>query len=101
MSAAASDPVFRLYAIPSQKSEPYICIAGPDRRLWFCESGASKIGRLDVDSGAFVEFALPEPNAMPIGITPGADGNLWFSAKKANNIGRVTLNGEITLFAVP
>jgi hypothetical protein len=49
-----------------------------------------KIGRLDVDSGAFDEFPLPETNAMPIGITSGADGNLWFCAKKANKVGRIT-----------
>ena len=84
MNASGANPAFRHYKIPTPKSEPYICIPGPDRRLWFCESGASKIGRLDVDSGAFDEFPLPEANAMPIGITPGADGNLWFCAKKAN-----------------
>ena len=38
---------------------------------------------------------------MPIGITPGADGNLWFCAKKANKVGRITVNGAITLFALP
>src|SRR5271168_3942011 len=98
---SASAPTFRLHRIPSGNSEPYICVAGPDRRLWFCESGASKIGRLDIERGSFDEFALPETGAMPIGITAGADGAMWFCAKKANKIGRITLRGEITLYPLP
>jgi virginiamycin B lyase len=69
--------------------------------LWFCESGTSKIGRLDVNNGKISEFNLPESEAMPIGITPGADGNMWFCAKKANKIGRVSMKGEIKLFEIP
>ena len=94
-------PAIRLHKIPSPRSEPYICMRGPDGALWFCESGASKIGRLDVDSKTFAEFDIPSANAMPIGITPGADGNMWFCAKKANAIGRITMRGDIVLFAVP
>src|SRR5262249_41910151 len=76
-------------------------IAGPDRALWFCESGTSKIGRLDADCRALDEFALPESDAAPIGITPGGDGAMWFCAKRANKIGRITLRGEITLYPLP
>jgi streptogramin lyase len=94
-------PIFRLHKIPTERSEPYICIAGPDGCLWFCESGASKIARLDVNAGAFEEFAIPEAHAMPIGITPGADGNMWFCARKANKIGCVTMRGEMRLFPLP
>ena len=70
-------------------------------RAWFCESGASKIGRFDTGDFTFREFDIPVPDAMPIGITAGADGNMWFCAKKANAIGRVTTAGEIVLFPVP
>src|SRR5215468_4756778 len=79
----AAKPAFRFHKIPSPNSEPYICIAGPDGRLWFCESGASTIGRLDAGTGSIDEFVLPEAGATPIGITPGADGAMWFCAKKA------------------
>ena len=75
-------PSFRFHKIPTPKSEPYICIEGPDDHLWFCQSGASKIGRLNVESGVIDEFALPEAGAMPIGITPGSDGAMWFCAKR-------------------
>src|SRR3954462_311674 len=103
MAQASPDraPVMRLHRIPAAKSELYICMGGPDGQLWFCESGASTIGRLDVDAGTFAEFPIPEAGAMPIGITEGADGNMWFCAKKANKIGRATMGGEITLFPVP
>ena len=88
-----------LHRIPTPGSKPYIAADGPDRHLWFCESGTSKIGRLDPESGyAFKEFDLPTPNATPIGIVVGADGDLWFAEKTANKIGRITLQGKITEF---
>ena len=80
----------REHKIPSADSKPYIAVEGPDGKLWFCQSGASKIGRFDPDCGTFDEFALPTRNATPIGITLGADGNLWFAEKSANQIGRIT-----------
>jgi virginiamycin B lyase len=99
---ADAAPIFRHHKIPTQGSEPYICITGTDGHLWFCESGASKIGRLDVDSGEFQEFALPENNALPIGITPGAgagagarcictwpDGRLFYTAFDAGLIDEI------------
>ena len=65
----------REHRIPSADSKPYIAVQGPDGALWFCESGASKIGRLDPERGTFTEFALPTPNATPIGITLGGAGD--------------------------
>lgn len=100
----ARSVVIREHRIPSANSAPYICVEGPDRNLWFCESGAAKIGCFNPRSGAFTEFALPTPGATPIGIALGADGNLWFAQKKANKIGRLTLcrvqhrNSQILLF---
>ena len=78
---AVAPPEIREHRIPTAASKPYIAIEGPDRCLWFCESGTSKIGRLDPNTSAFTEFDLPTPNATPIGITVGADGNLWFAEK--------------------
>ena len=40
-------PPIREHRIPTAGSKPYIAVEGRDRCLWFCESGASKIGRLD------------------------------------------------------
>ena len=98
--SSKSHVTIREHKIPSADSKPYIAMEGPDRCLWFCESGASKIGRLDPDRGTFTEFALPTPNATPIGIAAGPDGNMWFAEKAASKIGRITQGGEITEFAL-
>jgi virginiamycin B lyase len=98
MGDLAAKPLFRLHKIPTPNSEPYICVPGPDGCLWFCESGASKVGRLNPANGLFEEFALRTPDAKPIGITAGADGNVWFSETDAGQIGRITPTGEITEF---
>src|SRR3954451_11039061 len=87
-----------LHPIPSADSKPYIIVFGPDRQLWFCESGTSKIGRLDPDTGGFTEFDLPTPDAKPIGIIGGPDGALWFCENAGNKIGRITTSGEIAEF---
>ena len=87
-----------LHPIPSPDSKPYIIVFGPDQHLWFCESGTSKIGRINPGNGSFVEFDTPTPNAKPIGITLAADGALWFCENAGNNIGRITTSGAITEF---
>src|SRR5580765_711058 len=91
----------REHRIPSINSAPYICVEGPDRNLWFCESGAAKIGCFDPRSMTFTEFSLPTAGATPIGITLGGDGNLWFAQKRANKIGRITTSGALAEFSVP
>ena len=91
----------REHRIPTAGSGPYICVEGPDRCLWFCESGAAKIGRLDPDKGAIRRVSASYPASTPIGITLGGDGNLWFCQKTANQIGRITPEGDVTEFPVP
>ena len=84
-----------LHPIPSLDSKPYIVVVGPDAHLWFCESGASKIGRFNPENGRCVEFDTATPNSRPIGIIPGADGNLWFCESAADQVGRITPAGDI------
>src|SRR5438105_6188873 len=85
-----------LHPIPTPDSKPYIIVFGPDQHLWFCESGTSKIGRLNPANGAFTEFATPTPDSRPIGITSAADGALWFCENAANKIGRITTSARST-----
>jgi len=82
-----------LHPIPTADSKPYIVVFGPDRQLWFCESGTAKIGRMNPGDGSFVEFDTPTPDSRPIGITPAADGALWFCENAGNRIGRITTAG--------
>ena len=90
-------PTIREHRIPTAGSKPYIAVEGRDGCLWFCESGTSKIGRLDPNNYAFREFALPTPNATPIGIVPGPNDDFWFAEKTGNKIGRITPKGEAIL----
>src|SRR5258707_4859798 len=87
-----------LHPIPTPQSKPYIIVFGPDQHLWFCESGTSKIGRMNPGNGSFIEFDTLTPNSRPIGITPAADGALWFCENAGNRIGRITTSGAITEF---
>ena len=50
----------REHRIPTPDSRPYIVTAGPDGAIWFCESGADKIGRLSTTDYRFTEFPLPD-----------------------------------------
>ncbi len=97
----SSRVTIREHRIPSADAKPYIAVEGPDGALWFCESGAAKIGRFDPDRATFTEFALAAKTATPIGIAAGADGNLWFCEKAVNRIGRITPRGEIAEFHTP
>ena len=81
-----SKPLIREHKIPTPDSKPYIAVEGPDGNLWFCESGASKIGCLDPNTGMFREFVLPAAGSMPVGIAVGGDGNLWFTEKQGNRV---------------
>jgi streptogramin lyase len=98
---AVAPPSIREHRIPTPGSKPYIAVEGRDGCLWFCESGTSKIGRLDPKTYAFKEFDLPSANATPIGIVVGPEGDLWFAEKSAGKIGRITMQGKITEFALP
>ena len=69
--------------------------------MWFTESSAAKIGRLDIGSGRIQEFPVPTASAYPHGITTGPDGNLWFAERDVNQIGRITPSGQIAEFATP
>jgi streptogramin lyase len=63
---------------------------GPDYALWFTESSANRIGRLE--SGKFKYYALATSNGRPAGITTGPDGGIWF-AEQAGMVGRISTDG--------
>jgi len=74
-------------------------IAGPDKALWFTDTGHNQIGRLTT-GGAFTRFNIPTANSGPDGIATGCDGALWFTEANANQIGRVTTTGQFTEYPV-
>ena len=89
---------FTEYPVPTPGSTPQGMTLGPDGAIWFTESGASQIGRVDA-TGAITEFPTPTAGSSPWGITAGSDGNLWFTeSAAAGKIGRITPSGTITEF---
>jgi virginiamycin B lyase len=46
---AVAPPAIREHRIPTPGSKPYISVEGADGARWLCESGTSKIGRLNTN----------------------------------------------------
>lgn len=79
------------YPTPTQGSQPWNIVVGPDGNLWFTEYGASNIGKLDPATGQIQEFIIPTAGSGPMGLVAGSDGNLWFTEQQGNNIGRFNI----------
>jgi virginiamycin B lyase len=73
--------------------------AGPDGKIWFAESSAGKIGRIDL-AGFVEEFTLPT-RADPLDIVSGADGEVWFTEGASNKIGRMSSTGQLLEYSLP
>lgn len=73
------------YAIPTVTAEPDGITIGADSNVWFAETRAGKLGRLNPGTGAITEYPLP--GAHPIKLTKGPDGNLWFTTQE-HQVGR-------------
>lgn len=68
--------------------------------LWFTETGANKIARIDA-SKKITEFAVPTAGSKPFDIQHGPDDNcMWFTESGAGKIGRIDSTGKITEFTV-
>jgi virginiamycin B lyase len=98
-----------VFEIPTRDSGPRALAAGPDGNIWFSEFKAGRIGRI-TPGGAITEFPMPRPNSGPGDITAGADGNMWFIELSGSmdglepdggRVGRITMQGEISEFAMP
>ncbi|MDP1922446.1 MAG: SMP-30/gluconolactonase/LRE family protein [Myxococcales bacterium] len=73
------------YPIPSVNPEPDGITIGADGNVWFAETRAGKLGRLNPATGVMTEYPLP--GAHPIKLTRGPDGNLWFTTQE-HQVGR-------------
>ena len=90
------------FPIPTPASHPSFIATGPDGDLYFTETVADRIGRLDPKTGAIAEFRVPTVNGSPLGIATGSDGNVWFTEDRAGKIGRLNPGtGAIKEFAIP
>jgi virginiamycin B lyase len=85
------------FALPSGASATGVT-AGPDRSVWFADSGNSSIGRLVPSTGAVTE--VREQGGEPDGIT-SAGGDIWFT-EGTGTIGRVVAStSAVTQYRVP
>lgn len=67
--------------------------------LWFTETGANKIVRID-SSKKLTEFALPTPGSKPFDIQHGPGGAMWFTESGVGKIGKIDSTGKITEYTV-
>jgi virginiamycin B lyase len=74
---------------------------GSDGGIWFTDTGANRIARLERDGSALLGFPLPTAAAFPYGVALGPDGNVWFTMRDANKLGFITPAGAITEICIP
>ena len=86
------------YPTPTGGSEPEGITVGADGALWFAESGAHQVGRLDpsavVDgtSDGITEYSVPGgtlSEAFPDQIVSGPDGALWMTLGAEGGLARL------------
>src|ERR1043165_3237108 len=96
----AAGSALKSSANPPGNGQPEGITLGPDGNMWFTETAANQIGRID-PKGRITEFVIPQPLSAPVDIVAGADGALWFTEESGfpEGIGRVTTAGVFTGFA--
>ena len=91
------------YPLPlgGSASTPFQIIQGPDGNMWFSESFASYIGKID-PSGTVTEYPLTAGRSS-YGLAIGPDGNMWFtedtfSGAPTNRytVSKITPSGTLT-----
>jgi virginiamycin B lyase len=79
-----------LHLIPSPWAYPADLKTGPDGGVWFTESTANKISRIDPVTRAFSEYDVPTPASNPQDVAVVADdGGVWFSEMQGNKLARI------------
>src|SRR5205085_938161 len=77
---------------------------GPLGKVWFAESGTTKIANIapSGDTTPITEFSSGiTASSQPTGIAAGPDGNLWFTELSGNKVAKITSSGTVTETAVP
>src|SRR5450759_3239798 len=89
LTAEAAGVTITEYGGLTANSHPNGITLGPDGALWFTESNANRIGRIDPATQALTEYPVLTASSQPIGITLGPDGALWFAEANPSRIGRI------------
>ncbi len=83
--------------IPTAGSKPLDIQHGPGDTMWFTESAAGKIGRID-STGKITEYKVGAANDEPTALIAQA-GALWFTEVGSGRIGRLTTSGDVSHFS--
>jgi virginiamycin B lyase len=98
-----SDGTVKEFPIPTLDSRPWgitaLYVGRDSYEIWFTESNAGKIGKLDETTGMISEYSIPTPDSGPRGIAASADGTIWFTEYNSGKLGRITRAGVITEFS--
>lgn len=96
------------YPVPSgvlakRNTLPYGMAIDGNKFLWFIESIAEKVGKVNPVTGEITEFEIPTKGAIPHRMAADADGNLWFG--EAGGVGQLGMidyrTGKITEYPTP
>lgn len=89
------------FAIPTANANPQGIAIGPDNKMWFTETNASKIGILDPTTNAISEVQVTA-GSKPTAIVEGSDGAMWFTENIAGGakLGRMTTQHQYTEYAL-
>jgi streptogramin lyase len=83
----------------SPGSAPFWIATGPDGNLWFTERDGNRIGVMSPAGALLHEFPVLTPSSLA-GIAAGPDGAMWFAEQGASKIGRITMDGQVSEFAL-
>ena len=91
--------VFTPITIPTTDSGPNgIALSSDGSTVWFTETTAAKIGRLDLATQMVTDYPLPNAMGAPIGIAAATD-SMWFTESGTNTIGQIaTADNSISEF---
>jgi virginiamycin B lyase len=75
------------WSTPTAKSAPAGIAVSENGKIYFAESGISKIGVMPIGGGQITEHPIPVPGVTPNKLAAGADGRVWFSQQNLAAIG--------------
>ena len=92
------------YSVPTADAGLDQIVSDPaDGNLWFTESAADKVGRINPSTKAIAEFAAPTADAAPGAMAVDKNGNIWFTESNASKIAELFIGNpvSITEYVVP
>ncbi len=92
----------KAWSVPTPGSRPHDPLATADGALWYSGQLANVLGRLDPQTGAFIEYLLKTPHTGPHGLMEDKAGNIWFTGNTVAMIGKLDpASGVVTEYPMP